>query len=229
MRGLAPVVDQVGEQKSGLADAVDTAILVGLVRHPGLARPEDHHRWHAQGQSKRRRVGEIGNRALRRQFAAARGANREHAAQPRVVGLGEDTADVEQGAQGNLRPQHPAQAAQHLRVALAGDAADVEAEFGGVGHRIDVHAAGDGADVQRRCTHQRVRGGLELEAFERQDGARDLEGGVVTAFGHRAMGSLARGPGRHPERALVAEQGRVRGRLGDHQRTGAAEQFARLR
>jgi hypothetical protein len=85
------------------------------------------------------------------------------------------------------------------------------------------------ADIQGRCTHQRMETRLEVELFQRNGRACDLVDRVVALLGHRAMRGDAPGFGRQPERALVAEQRHVAGGLGHHECAGAAEQLTRLR
>ena len=111
-------------------------------------------------------------------------------------------------------------------MALAGDGADVDADLGLVGHRVDVEAAVHPADIERRRAHDGVRRDVEAEFLELGDGARGLVDGVDALVGHGAVGRHAARHGLEPERALVAAHGIVLGWLGDDERAGLARHAA---
>ena len=83
---------------------------------------------------------------------------RKHGLDPGLVGRCVDALHIEHGVQADLRTQRGTQAAAQLRVILSGQGADIYRQLGGVGHRVNVQASGNGADIQRGVTHQHMLG-----------------------------------------------------------------------
>ena len=69
---------------------------------------------------------------------------------------------------------------------------------------------------------------LQVEAMLRQlqHAARRLVEGIVALLGHGAMGRHAAEGGLQPEGALMADEGRIAGRLAHHQRPGLRQDIA---
>src|SRR4029079_2212815 len=71
---------------------------------------------------------------------------------------------------------------------LVGEGADVDADRGAVGHRVDVEAPGDRADVEGGRPEHWMRSHIEGEALELRHRASRLVDGVDAALGHRSVG-----------------------------------------
>ena len=91
----------------------------------------------------------------------------------------------------------------------------IDADLGPVRHRVDVQAALYGADVQRRLAHDFVAGDVEVKILQLADRSGRLVDGVNAELRHRSMRSDAAGDGFQPQRPLMADERKVRGRFGD--------------
>jgi hypothetical protein len=101
-----------------------------------------------------------------------------------------------------------------------GNAADIDADFSKIRHRIYIQAGADRADVQGRSAQIGMRRDVELENLQRCEHARRLVGGIDAEMRHRSMRGDALQRQAKPERALVSDQCRIRGGLRHDDRGG---------
>ena len=86
------------------------------------------------------------------------------------------------------------------------NAADINADFREIWHRIHVEAGVNGADIECRRSQIRMRRDVELKCFQSGEHARGFIGSVDAEMWHRSMGGDALEDQAQPERALVSDQ-----------------------
>src|SRR6266496_2351053 len=107
-------------------------------------------------------------------------------------------------------------------VAHAWDRADVDPDFGAIGHRVEVEPAMQRTDVERRGAHDRMPRDIEIESLEPAHGARSGINSVNALLGHGPMSGDAARRSFQPQCALMSAQRPIGGWLGHHQRAGLA-------
>ena len=169
------------------------------------------------------RVGEVREPARRRPLADQRPHDLVHAGDPRVVRVRDDRRELDPHVHAHLVTEPPLDRGDRVVLGEAGDGPDVDARRRRVGDRVDVHAARERADAERRPSEQLVLGLRQLEPLELRDRPGQLVDGVVAELRHRPVGGAPRGPRVEPDDALVGRARVVGGRLRHQHGAGAAK------
>src|SRR5262245_22524616 len=223
----APAAGDLGVELDALFEAIEAAVLVGLVHEFQLAGTEDHGRWTAVGGRQRGGIGEVRDATQGRARTDDRGGELEDLLDPGMPGIRPEGLDVDDRLQRDVAAQILGQTLHEGAVLLVGNGADVDADGGRIGYRVDVEAPGDRADVEGRRPEHRMWWRLEAEVLELGHRVRRLVDGVDAALGHRSVGGDAAGPRVEPERALVTDAGVEARRLADDYGARFAERAGR--